>query len=100
MKRALLLASAAAATLSLLPATSRAGFSVDVNIGPPAPVVVETPPPRPGYIWSPGYWRWEEGRHVWFNGYWVPERPGSRWVPDRWDHRGRRYHYEPGHFER
>jgi hypothetical protein len=29
-----------------------------VWIAPPRPRVVVVPAPRPGWIWSPGYWNW------------------------------------------
>jgi hypothetical protein len=83
-----------------LPALSQAGVAVDIDLAPPAPQVEVVPPPRPGYVWAPGYWNWEGGRHVWVGGHWMGERPGYHWAPDHWEHRGPHYHYEPGHWER
>ena len=62
--------------------------------------VERAPPPRPGYIWAPGYWRWQGNRHVWTDGRWLRERPGYRWVPDRWEPHGRMYRLVQGHWER
>lgn len=78
--------------------------SVGVRIGvPPPPVrVVRAPPPRRGYIWAPGYWRWEARahRHVWVDGYWVRARPGHHYRPARWVRDGRDWRFQRGHWDR
>ncbi len=79
---------------------SQAAVVVDVDIAPPAPRVVVVPPPRTGYVWAPGYWRWDGRRYVWVDGRWVHERRGWRWVPARWVAVGPRWHYVAGHWER
>ena len=39
---------------------------------PLAPVViVNEPPARDGYIYSPGHWEWNGNRHVWRESRWV-----------------------------
>ena len=89
-----------AATLflgSVTPAFSAVG--IDIQIAPPAPRVVEAPPPRPGYVWTPGYYRWDGHHHVWVDGRFLRERHGQHWVPEHWDERHGRYHFEPGHWE-
>lgn len=56
--------------------------------GPAAPevVVTQAPPavrvesqtviPGPGYVWTPGYWRWTGTDYVWVSGSWVmPPQP-------------------------
>ena len=73
---------------------------LDIVVAPPAPRVVVVPEPRAGYVWAPGYWRWDGGQHVWIEGRWLPERRGYRWVPDRWDERGGRWYFEEGHWAR
>jgi hypothetical protein len=72
-----------------------------IDVAPPAPKVEVVPAPRAGYVWAPGYWRWEEPRrtHVWVEGRFEREREGHRWVPDRWVPRDQRYVYEPGRWE-
>jgi WXXGXW repeat (2 copies) len=75
------------------------GVGIDIRVAPPPPVV-EAPPPRVGFVWAPGFWRWEGHRHVWVAGHWMHERPGYRWAPDHWAEHHGRYHYEPGHWER
>ena len=55
----------------------------EVRIAPP-PVVVETPVPAPGpgYVWAPGYYRWDGGAYVWVPGTWlIAPWPGAHWVP-------------------
>lgn len=77
---------------------SRAG--VDIVVRPPAPRVVVVPTARAGYVYAPGYWRWNGREHVWVDGTWLRERRGERWVPAHWEERGDRWHFEAGHWER
>jgi WXXGXW repeat (2 copies) len=100
MKRIMLVAAATAALSGAFIAPAMAHVNVDVVIAPPAPRVVVAPPPRHGYVWAPGYWRWEGHQHVWVDGRWLHERHQQHWVSDRWDDRHDHYHYEPGHWER
>jgi hypothetical protein len=76
-------------------AAAHAGVSVDVQLGipqanvyystvPPPQIIEAVPAPREGFVWTPGYWRWNGERHVWVTGVWVPERPGYAWVGPRW----------------
>ncbi|HET9391289.1 MAG TPA: YXWGXW repeat-containing protein [Steroidobacteraceae bacterium] len=93
--------SAVAATMLLgaaLPAVSAVG--IDIEIAPPAPRIVEVPPPRAGFVWAPGYYRWDGHQHVWVEGRWLRERRGFHWVPEHWNERHGRYHFEPGHWAR
>jgi hypothetical protein len=57
----------------------------------PPPVVEEVIPPQPGrrYVWTSGYWTWNN-RWVWQPGQWVlPPRERAVWVPGHWtEHRG------------
>ena len=73
---------------------------VDVDVAPPPERVEVVPAPRAGYVWAPGYWRWERGRHVWVRGYWVRGRRGYHWVPHRWEEHERRWRFEAGHWDR
>ena len=82
------------------PGTAQAAIGIDIDVAPPAPRVIVAPPPRPGFVWAPGYWRWNGHRHVWRDGYWVRERRGYHWVPDGWSSNGGHYHYSRGHWER
>jgi hypothetical protein len=99
------LAAAAVSTSALvIPAmlTPAAAQGINVMIGtpPPAPVYEVVPAPRAGYVWAPGYYRWEGGRHVWTQGRWMAERAGYRWVPDRWDHGPKGWYHTAGRWDR
>ena len=69
---------------------------VVVKTAPPVELVEEVPPPRPGYIWVRGHWRWNGSRHEWAKGHWEPERVGLRYVQPRWDHVGDEWHFTAG----
>jgi hypothetical protein len=97
--RILLAAVALSAAFVSLPGTART--YVDITIAPPAPRVEVVPAPRRGYVWAPGYWRWNGQRHVWVNGVWVRERYGWHWEPDAWvQGRNGRWHVVRGHWVR
>lgn len=52
---------------------------------PPLPVYDQPPLPAPGYIWTPGYWYWNNLDFYWVPGTWVePPRPGVLWTPGYW----------------
>jgi hypothetical protein len=76
------------------PAAAQVSVGVGIRVGPPPPRFERVPPPRMGYVWAPGYWRWDGRRHVWAGGYWVHARPGYRYRPAYWvhGHRGWRFH--------
>ena len=101
-RKTILCASLALAAISMPAAAQTVVGSLIVDVPPPAARVEVVPAPRVGFVWAPGYWRWEEPRrtHVWVEGRWVEDRPGFRWVADRWVPRERRYYYEPGRWER
>ena len=73
---------------------------VDIEVAPPEPRVVVAPPPRPGFVWAPGYYRYDGHHHVWTDGHFIRERPGFHWEADRWVPHEGRYRYEPGHWVR
>jgi WXXGXW repeat (2 copies) len=90
-----------AATLSpVAPAQVSVEFSVD--FAPPELPVYEQPPcPGEGYIWTPGYWAWDdyEDDYYWVPGTWVeaPE-PGYLWTPGYWAYEGDRYRFHDGYW--
>ena len=69
------------------PSAAQIGVGISVQIGPPALPVYEQPIcPSPGYMWTPGYWAWDDGDgYYWVPGTWVeaPE-PGLLWTPGYW----------------
>ncbi len=82
---------AAALLFSLLmmaPGRSFAGAYVSVGVAPPPLVEYEQPlVPGPGYIWTPGYWAYDEDGWFWVAGAWVlPPEPGLLWTPGYWDY--------------
>jgi hypothetical protein len=75
--------------------------AVEVTVRPPEPRVLIVPAPRAGYVWAPGFWRWNGRAHVWVDGRWLREQSGKHWVPAHWEEGRRGYwHFEEGHWER
>jgi hypothetical protein len=72
---------------------------IEIEVAPPALRIETVPPPRVGFVWVPGYWRWEGHRHVWEEGRWIKERRGRHWVPARWVPAGGHYRFEEGHWD-
>jgi hypothetical protein len=103
MLRAILLATAATACLSACvvsgPYPGGRAY-VDVAVAPPPERIVIAPAVRPGYVWAPGYWRWDGRRHVWQDGRYVHERGGYHWHAAHWEEHNGRYHLEEGRWER
>jgi WXXGXW repeat (2 copies) len=63
---------------------AQAGLFISITVAPPAlPVYVQPPIPGPGYMWTPGYWAWDDddNDYYWVPGAWVeaPE-PGLLWT--------------------
>jgi hypothetical protein len=86
------------ASLFLLPSLKPTGVFAQtyVQINPPA-AVVETVPakPGPGYVWVPGYYRWNGVRYVWVPGHWVLHE--GAWCAGHWVHvAGRGWHWVAG----
>jgi len=89
----------ALAAVLTLPARAGTRISLDLHIGPPTPLIVESAPPRPvvermvvspgpGYLWVAGHYSWSGRQWVWIPGAWyMPPQPGAVWVEARWDHR-------------
>jgi WXXGXW repeat (2 copies) len=91
-----MLALAAAALLGMGVASAQ----VTVRIAPPRPLVERrVPPPGPGYVWTPGYQRWDGRAYVWAPGAWVrPPHRHARWVAPRWVHRHGQWVFVEGHW--
>jgi YXWGXW repeat-containing protein len=72
----------------VMSSASFAQLRISVSFGPPALPVYEQPLcPGDGYIWTPGYWAWDQddADYYWIPGTWVmaPE-PGFLWTPPYW----------------
>jgi hypothetical protein len=65
-----------------------------VRVGPPAPIVeAAVIAPGRGYVWTPGFYRWDGAAYVWARGRYVfPPRARAAWAPGHWV-RGRRGWY-------
>jgi len=82
----------AAASLMAAPML-HAQLGISVNVGfartapPPLPVMEQPVAPGDGYIWTPGYWAWDDQvqDYYWVDGEWVmaPEA-GLLWTPGYW----------------
>ena len=66
---------------------------------PPLPVYDQPPCPEDGYLWSPGYWAYEEDDYYWVPGVWIlaPE-PGFLWTPGYWGFEGGNYLWHAGYW--
>lgn len=77
-----------ALALLVISLPSFAQVRISVSFGPPALPVYDQPVcPGDGYIWTPGYWAWDEDDedYYWVPGTWVwaPEI-GFLWTPPYW----------------
>jgi hypothetical protein len=78
------------------------GVGISVRFGPPALPVYEQPPcPAEGYMWTPGYWAWnnDAGDYYWVPGTWVmaPE-VGFLWTPGWWGWGGGAFLFHEGYW--
>ena len=92
----------AIALAAALPLAAHAAISISVNIAPPPlPVYVQPPIPAPGYLWTPGYWRWDPmaADYFWVPGTWVsPPAVGLLWTPGYWGWGGDGYFWRGGYW--
>jgi hypothetical protein len=84
------------------PAFSQVSIGVSVDFAPPELPVYEQPIcPGEGYIWTPGYWAWddEDGDYYWAPGTWV-EAPevGFLWTPGYWGWGGSAFIFHEGYW--
>jgi hypothetical protein len=88
------------AAFSFFIAISAANAQVVVRVGPPRPLVeVRGAPPGAGYVWTPGYHRWDGNAYVWTGGAWQqPPQPHARWVAHRYVRRNGGYVLVEGHW--
>jgi hypothetical protein len=106
MRMRILIHSAGALLFTLLvlamPAAASAQIGVFVSFGPPELPVYEQPVcPGEGYIWTPGYWAWDNDGddYYWVPGTWVlaPE-VGFLWTPGYWGWGGRGFIFNEGYW--
>jgi len=76
------------------------GIGISVRVGPPAlPVYAQPICPGPGYLWTPGYWAWNDvGGYYWVPGTWVVGPVGMLWTPGYWGFAGGFYGWHGGYW--
>jgi hypothetical protein len=86
--------------LGLMLVAGAANAQVYVQVGPPRPLVERrVPPPGAGYVWTPGYHRWDGRSYVWVPGAWQrPPRARAHWVPGHWVHQRHGWFFVEGHW--
>jgi WXXGXW repeat (2 copies) len=75
--------------------------SVTATIAPPALPYYDQPDcPVDGYIWTPGYWAYDDvDGYYWVPGVWVaPPEDGYYWTPPYWDYSGGYYGWHEGYW--
>ncbi len=87
-------------SLLMAPATAGASVFISVGIAPPAlPVYTQPLCPGDGYIWTPGYWAYNESGYFWVPGVWViAPQPGLLWTPGYWGWGGSNYAWHAGYW--
>src|SRR5438128_2596080 len=97
MMRKAFLTGIVAGLLQLAPLTAA---DIVVRVAPPRPRYERrVPPPGRGYVWTPGYYRWDGRGHEWVSGAWVrPPRARAHWVQPHWRRRGHEWVFVEGHW--
>ena len=87
------------AAVLALPLASFAQVEFSASIAPPEMPVYEQPIcPVAGYIWTPGYWGWDQD-YYWVPGVWVPPpRVGLLWTPPWWGWNNGAYVFNQGYW--
>ncbi len=85
-----------------IPATLFGQIRLSISIGPPALPVYEQPIcPGDGYLWTPGYWAYDDSvsDYYWVDGEWVmaPEE-GFLWTPGYWAWGDGGYRFNEGYW--
>jgi hypothetical protein len=100
---AIILASGALAALptsAFAQVCTCAGAGIRADVPPPPLPVYEQPPlPDPGYLWTPGYWSWNNFDYYWVPGTWVqPPQPNVLWTPGYWAFSNGIFAFNPGYW--
>ncbi|WP_183561875.1 YXWGXW repeat-containing protein [Mucilaginibacter sp. SP1R1] len=89
------------ASLAAIKTNAQVSIGISVRIAPPAlPVYSQPACPVDGYLWTPGYWAYDQdGGYYWVPGVWVaPPRVGYLWTPGYWGYDGSIYAYHQGYW--
>lgn len=86
--------------LMAAPVPCWAQIGISVQIAPPILQTYEQPPiPAEGYIWTPGYWAYQDAAYSWVPGAWVePPSVGMLWTPPYWGWGGGGYLFHAGYW--
>lgn len=91
------------ALLGLALMLGSANAQVVVRMGPPPPPrLVVVPRPGPGFVWQPGFYRWNGRSYIWAPGVWTrPPRPEfHHWTPGHWRQTPGGWVWVDGHWRR
>jgi hypothetical protein len=85
-----------------IPAALFGQIGISISIGPPALPVYEQPIcPADGYLWTPGYWAYDDSvsDYYWVPGTWIeaPEA-GFLWTPGYWGWREGGFFFNDGYW--
>jgi hypothetical protein len=78
-----------------------AQIGISVGFGPPAIPVYEQPIcPEDGYLWTPGYWSYnDDGGYFWVPGTWIqPPQANFLWTPGYWGWGGNAFLFHEGYW--
>jgi hypothetical protein len=83
-----------------LPSPAFAQIAVAITVAPPPLPVYEQPPcPGDDYIWTPGYWAWDDDDYYWVPGTWVlAPGIGLFWTPGYWAWGGSSFVFYQGYW--
>ena len=81
---------------------SQIAISVTSSFAPPPLPEYEQPPcPVDGYLWTPGYWGYNDDGYYWVPGVWVsPPQIGYMWTPCYWSFELGIYGWHQGYWGR
>src|SRR6202789_4145188 len=70
-----------------------------VTASPALPVYAQPVAPGAGYLWTPGYWAWnDDAGYYWVPGTWVVAPVGMLWTPGYWGFAGGVYGWHAGYW--
>ena len=90
----------ALAMLSPMTGWSAVMLVIDI-VPPPLPMYAQPPVPGDGYLWTPGYWGWNERArdYNWVPGTWVrPPKVNFLWTPGYWAFQESSYRWHTGYW--
>lgn len=98
----ILLAALAGFSMACGPHYAEVAYVTTTNGQPPSPYDEEVgAAPGASYVWSPGYWWWDNTTYIWIRGSWIlPPGPGYIWVRPGWVWSGGRYVFISGRWAR